>query len=66
MKSLRETTHTKIKAIKEDQALNDDEKKQQVMAAFKQQHEEMKSILTPEQMKKLESGGKRHPRKIAK
>lgn len=66
MKSLRETTHTKIKAIKEDQALNDDEKKQQVMAAFKQQHEEMKAILTPEQMKKLESGGKRHPRKIAK
>lgn len=66
MKALRETTHTKIKAIKENQTLTDSEKKQQVMAAFKQQHEDMKSILTPEQIKKLESGGKRHARKIAR
>ncbi|MBX2921726.1 MAG: hypothetical protein KF746_06015 [Chitinophagaceae bacterium] len=66
MKTLREATGKKVKAIKEDASLTDQEKKQQVMAAFKQQHEDMKSILTPEQMKKLENGRKAYPRKMTK
>lgn len=65
MKTLHEATRKKIKTIKEDPSLTDDEKKQQVMSAFKQQREDMKSILTPEQVKKLESG-KPRPRKMVK
>ncbi len=54
MKALREYTQKKIKSIREDAALTEDQKKAQLTATFKQQREDMKLILTPEQMKKME------------
>ncbi|HRP54509.1 hypothetical protein [Agriterribacter sp.] len=62
MKALREYTQKKIKGIRENTALTEDQKKEQLAAIFKQQREDMKLILTPEQMKKMESfrkGGSR-------
>lgn len=55
IKALRADTRTKMKSIREDQTLSEDQKKQQVMAAFKDQRESMNKILTPEQQKKMES-----------
>lgn len=54
MKTLRESSQKKIAAIRENQQLTDAQKKEQIMAVHKQQREDMKSILTPEQMKKME------------
>ncbi|HRN56100.1 MAG TPA: hypothetical protein PLL71_06595 [Agriterribacter sp.] len=54
MKALREYTQKKIKGIREDAALTEDQKKAQLTATFKQQREDMKLILTPEQIKKME------------
>lgn len=54
LKTLREDTQRKVKDIRENQALSDGERKEQVSMVFKKQHEDMKSILTPEQMKKME------------
>ena len=55
IKTLQADTRSKIKGIRENESLNDDQKKEQVMAAFKKQHEAMNSLLTPEQMKKMEN-----------
>lgn len=52
--ALRVETKSKIKSIREDQSLTNDQKKVQVTAAIKKQHEEMNSLLTPEQTKKME------------
>jgi protein CpxP len=49
---------TKIKSIREDKALTDEQKKEQVKAVFKQQHEQFKSVLTPEQLQKMKGGRK--------
>ncbi|MFT3748828.1 MAG: hypothetical protein QM768_10945 [Agriterribacter sp.] len=55
MKALQEDTRAKMKSIRGNQSLSEDEKKQQMMAAFKDQREGMNKILTPEQQKKMES-----------
>jgi Spy/CpxP family protein refolding chaperone len=50
--------HEKIKSIHQDQTLSDSQKKEQVRAIMKQQHETMKSVLTPEQLQKMKNGRK--------
>lgn len=66
LKALREYTQKKVKGIRENQALTESQKKEQVTAVFKQQHEDMKSILTPEQMKKMEGFRSERNRQISK
>jgi Spy/CpxP family protein refolding chaperone len=54
IKALQAGTKQKIKTIREDKSLTDEQKKEQVKATFKKQHDEMNSLLTPEQVKKME------------
>lgn len=55
----RKDFHSKVQAIRSNTALTDDQKKEQVKALAKDQHESMKSILTAEQMNKMKEGRKR-------
>ncbi|MFT4015356.1 MAG: hypothetical protein QM668_00220 [Agriterribacter sp.] len=66
MKTLQEDTRARMKSIRENQSLSEDAKKQQVMAAFKDQREGMNKILTPEQQKKMESMRPKHMHREAK
>lgn len=66
LKALREYTQKKVKGIRENQALSDSQKKEQITAVFKQQREDMKSILTPEQIKKMEGFRAGRNRQISK
>lgn len=50
----------KIKALHENKALSQEQKREQMQSLMKQRKEEMKSILTEEQMKKMEEKRK-HP-----
>ncbi|MGZ8558554.1 MAG: Spy/CpxP family protein refolding chaperone [Chitinophagaceae bacterium] len=54
LKSNREAMAEKMKALWEDKSLNDESKKDQVIELRKKQKEDMKSILTEEQLKKFE------------
>jgi Spy/CpxP family protein refolding chaperone len=53
----------KMKAIRENKSLSDEQKKEQLKELHKSQKDAMKSILTEEQMKKMKEGGmhKRRP-----
>lgn len=51
----------KIKAIRENKSLSDEKKKEEMKELMKKQKENMKSILTEEQMKKLQEGRKHGP-----
>jgi len=51
----------KIKAIHENKSLSDEKKKEEMKELMKKQKETMKSILTEEQMKKLQEGRKQKP-----
>ena len=64
--ALRAETQKKIKDIRGNTALKKKKKKEQVGAAYKQQHEDMKAILTPEQMKKMEGFGAGSHRRMSK
>lgn len=66
LKALRAGTQEKIKEIRANKALSDTQKKEQVVAAFKKQHEDMKSILTPEQIKKMEHFKSRRINRMSK
>ena len=66
LKALRAGTQEKIKEIRADKALSDTQKKEQVVAAFKKQHEDMNSILTPEQVKKMEHFKSRRINRMSK
>jgi hypothetical protein len=46
----------KIKSIRENQSLSEDQKREQVRAIAKEQHEQLKSVLTPEQLQKMKGG----------
>lgn len=59
LKANREAMAEKIKSLREDKSLSDENRKEQVKELMKKQKEEMKSILTEEQLKKLEEK-KRH------
>lgn len=58
LKESRTAMQSKIKAIKSDNTLTDEQKKEQVKALSKQQKESLKSILTPEQMEKMKNDRK--------
>ena len=64
----RKASMEKMKAIREDKSLSDEQKKEQAMQIRKKQKEEMKSILTEEQLKKLKERkpGKEGKRKITR
>ncbi len=51
----------KMKAIKEDKKMTDEQKREQVKELMKSQKESMKSILTEEQLKKLKDSKHRRP-----
>ncbi len=61
LKDNREAMAEKIKAIREDKSISDESKKEQVKELMKKQKEEMKSILTEDQLKKLEEQKKQRP-----
>lgn len=57
----------KMKALREDKSLNDEQRKEKAKELMKQQKESLKSILTEEQLKKLkERKGQRPERKDKK
>jgi len=60
LKDMHAGTFAKMKQIREDKSLSADQKKDQVKSLVKDQHEQLKSVLTPEQLKQLE--GMRHGR----
>lgn len=60
IKTLQADTRSKIKNIYDNQSLSDDQKKQQVTAAKKDQRDNMNKILTPDQLKKMESMRSKH------
>ena len=51
----------KIKSIRENKSLSDEKKREEMKELMKKQKETMKSILTEEQMKKLQEGRKHKP-----
>jgi Spy/CpxP family protein refolding chaperone len=53
MKTLHESYKSQAKAIKDNQSLSDDQKKEQMKALSVKRREEMKLILTPEQQQKM-------------
>jgi Spy/CpxP family protein refolding chaperone len=50
----------KMKAIKENKSLTDEQRKEQLKELHKKQKEEMKAVLTEEQLKKLKEGHGQH------
>lgn len=60
MQALGAATRSKIKSIRADQSLSSDQKKEQVMAVFKKQRDDMNSLLTPEQIKKMKAMSPKH------
>lgn len=58
IKTNQQAFHEKAKAIRSDNSLTDEQKKEQVKNLAKQNHESMKSILTPDQLEKMKSGRK--------
>lgn len=66
LNTLRQDTRKQVESIRNNQALTEDQKKEQTMAAFKKQREEMKSVLTPEQVKKMEAMPKPNRRNFSK
>ncbi len=57
----RSETMEKMKALRENDKIDADKKKEQMKELMKKQKEQMKSILTEEQMKKLQEGRKQGP-----
>lgn len=47
---------SKLKDIRANTSLTPDQKKEQARAIFKQQQEQLKSVLTPEQLQKMKAG----------
>ena len=62
LKKNREATQQKIKAIKENSKMNEEQKKEQVKELMKAQRENMKSVLTEEQLKKMKESEHRKPK----
>jgi hypothetical protein len=60
LKKNHEDMAQKFKAIREDKSLTEDQKKAEMKAFKKQQHESLKSILSAEQLQKLEQQKKHH------
>ncbi|NCI47473.1 hypothetical protein [Sediminibacterium soli] len=58
LESNRQAFHEKAKAIHGNASLTDEQKKEQVKALARQNHESMRSVLTPAQLEKLKAGRK--------
>lgn len=61
LKKNREATQQKMKFIKEDSKMTEEQKKEQIKELMKAQKESMKSILTEEQLKKMKESNHRKP-----
>ncbi len=55
MEQLRNDFRNRFSSLRSDNSLTDDQKKAKIQDIRKQQQEQMKSILTPEQIQKMES-----------
>lgn len=55
LKQNREDFQNRVKAVRQDQSLTESQKKEQVKELAKQQRENMKTILTPEQLEKMKT-----------
>ena len=55
MEQLRNDFRNRFSSLRSDNSLTEDQKKAKMQAMRKQQQEQMKSILTPEQIQKMES-----------
>ncbi len=53
----------RIKKIREDDSLKDDQKKEQIKEEMKKQKENMKSVLTEDQIKKMKENRKQHSKR---
>ena len=59
----RKATAEKIKAVRENGSLKDEEKKEQIKELMKEQKESTKSLLTKDQLKKMKENKKQHAEK---
>ncbi|HLG40187.1 MAG TPA: hypothetical protein VI461_10985 [Chitinophagaceae bacterium] len=59
----RKVTSERLKAIREDNTLSEEQKKQETKEVMKKQKENMKSLLTEEQLKKMKENKKQHSKK---
>ncbi|OQP61027.1 hypothetical protein A3860_04725 [Niastella vici] len=60
LKKNHEAMEQKFKAIRDDKSLTEDQKKAEVKKFKQEQHDNLKSILTPEQLQKLEQQKQQH------
>ena len=63
LKSKREALQQKMKTLREDPSLSDDAKKEQYKELMKQRKENLRSILTEDQWKKLQEQKQKRPNK---
>ncbi|MFN2457793.1 MAG: hypothetical protein ABR502_06310 [Chitinophagaceae bacterium] len=63
---LRESYHAKAEALKNDNTLTKEQKRERLQELMKQQRAEMKTILTEEQIQKLQSRERKRPGKKVK
>ncbi len=66
MKEIRKEYKSKIESVRNDNALTQDQKKTKVIELMKQQQEQVKMILTQEQIEKMQSLRKERPAKNTK
>jgi Spy/CpxP family protein refolding chaperone len=59
----RKAAAEKIKAVRENGSLKDEEKKEQIKELMKEQKESIKSLLTEDQLKKMKENKKHHTEK---
>jgi hypothetical protein len=55
MEKLRSVFRSQYEALRGDNSLSQDQKKEKMKALMEQQHAQMKNILTKEQLEKMES-----------
>jgi len=63
LKDMRAGTMTKIKSIREDNALSHEQKKEQIKGLVMQQKEQLKTILSAEQLQQMEQMKAQHHRR---
>ncbi|MGB3089962.1 MAG: hypothetical protein WBB20_08350, partial [Chitinophagaceae bacterium] len=61
IESNRKEMGEKMKTIRENKSLSDEQKKEQMKELMKKQKENMKSVLTEEQLKKLKDTNHKRP-----
>ena len=66
MEKMRSASKSEFESVKNDKNLSDDQKKAKMQELRKQQHEQMKSILTAEQLEKMKSKKKDHSKKVTR